>query len=164
MTNAKDATNKPLSLAIKVIIGFHIVSAVLWLFGQTLSIWQHEWVASFGLQIPAESTENAVIQYDRAIAITDTFILIPLHLMAAYGLLERKFYGVICSWMAFALSMYWPTIFICTRYTFAAGDVKTPPTDAFSACVVVFVIVFSIWGSWYQCRNKELLLWWEKDF
>lgn len=93
MTSAKDVTTKPLSLCMKVIIGFHIVSAMLWLFGQTLSIWQYELVASWGFQTPANLTENAVVQYDRGMAIADTFILIPLHAMAAYGLLERKFYG-----------------------------------------------------------------------
>lgn len=165
MTNAKNVTNKPLSLGLKVIIGFHIVSAVLWLFGQTHSIWQHEMVASWGLQTSAAETEHAVIQYDRAMAIVDTLILIPLHAMSAYGLLNREFYGVICSWMAFSLSLYWPSIFIASRYTFATGGVQTPPTDVVSASVVGFIIAFSIWGSWYQCRrNKELLLWWEKDF
>ena len=91
MTNAKDVTNKPLSLSLKIIIGFHIGSAVLWFFGQTLSIWQHELAASWGFQ--TNETDNAVIQYDRAIAMADTIILIPLHAMAAYGLLDRKFYG-----------------------------------------------------------------------
>lgn len=42
-----------------------------------------------------ESTENGVVELWRACAMADTLVQIPLHVMAAVGLLRRKFYGVI---------------------------------------------------------------------
>ena len=162
MMTAKDATNKPLSMAIKIIICFHLVSTGLWLVGQTLVIiWL---VASSRLQTPAATTENAMLQYDRAISITDTFILIPLHAMSTYGLSHREFYSIICSWIALALSMYWPTIFYLDKAHACHQRLANTSTNAFGQPVIIIFIAFNIWGSWYVCRNKELILWWETDF
>ena len=162
--DAKDVTTKPLPTGIKVIIVFHILSTCLWLVGQTLSIFDYDFVAEYtGLVERRELTENAVVEFYRAIAIADTAIGIPLHVLSAYGLLQHKFYGAICSWMAFCFSMYWPSIFWGTHITFVQGNVKHPPLNALDGSIPALVFIFAVWGSWYQCHLRELILWWEKD-
>jgi len=154
----------PLSLALKIIIAFHAFSVPLWLFGQTFSIWQYDMVASTGLQPPRDVSDNAVVENNRAIAMADSVVLIPLHAMAAVGLLQRQFYGVITAWMAFALSMYWPAIFWMSLIAYQQGGVQHEAPDAESLIVTAVVFVFAAWGSWYLCRSKEMLIWHEKEF
>ena len=155
----------PLSLALKAIVVFHIVNAGLWLVGQSLAVWQYDLVASWGLQVPRELLDDAVVETNRAIGMADTVILNPVYIVAAVGLLNRKFYGVVCSWMAFALTMYWTSIGCTLDIAYASGDIKHVPLDNFSLAVVAFDFAFSVWGSWFlMCRFSEVLAWLQKDF
>lgn len=47
--NAKDATKKPLPLAIKAIVAFHLFFAGLWLVGQTGAIFRYDLVGAPGV-------------------------------------------------------------------------------------------------------------------
>ena len=164
MVDAKEVANKPLSLGMKAIIAFHVWSACMWLLGQSYSVYDYDWVASLGLQNPREVSDPAVIGFNKAIAMADTLTMIPLHILAALFLARRQFSGVILSWMAFATDMYWNVLAFTTEVAFYIEDVKHNPLDVASQLVVVAIFLFSVWGCWYQCRNKDFLSWWEKDF
>uniref|UniRef100_A0A7R9VM25 EXPERA domain-containing protein n=1 Tax=Pseudictyota dubia TaxID=2749911 RepID=A0A7R9VM25_9STRA len=157
------SSSPPLSLALKAIVVFHVVNAGLWLVGQTLAVWQYDLVASWGFQTPRELLDGAVVETNRAIGMADTIVLNPVYIMAAAGLLKRQFYGAICSWMAFALTMYWTSIGYALDIAYESGGIKNVPLDAFALAVISFDFAFSVWGSWYLCRSNEVLVWWQKD-
>ena len=121
-------------------------------------------MASTGLQSPRNGTDPAVVETNRAIALADTFILISLHVMSLVGLLNRQFYGVITSWMAFVISMYWPTVFWMSLITYRQGDIQHEAVDMAYLVITAFIAVFSGWGSWYLCRSVEMLEWHEREF
>ena len=77
---------KRLPLAVKVIVGFHLVSFVLWLFGQTGAVLAYDTVAAWGFQEPRTLTDPALVEVNRAIGLTDTFLMLPLYLVATVGL------------------------------------------------------------------------------
>jgi len=162
--NAVTREQSPLSNGLRIILTFHIVSAILWLVGQTGSVFFYDTVASWGLQEPRRDVDPALVQVNVAVALSDTFVLIPLHVMAAYGILKRAFYGIICSWMNFAVTLYWTTLFWTGMIVYAVGGVKNGHLDAITLAIVLLIIGMAIWGSWYQCRNKKLIEWWERDF
>jgi len=142
-----------MSLGLKLIIGFHILNLVLWFFGQTWAVIDYDAVASWGLQDPRALLNPAIVEVNRGIGLADTFILLPIFLLATIGLLRKKFWGAVFSWMAFAITLYWPTVFWCSQFFFASNGITHYPT-AISAIILPAIFMgFSIWGSWYLYRE-----------
>ena len=162
MTSAQE---QQLSLGLRVIVGFHILSAFLWILGQTFAVFSYDAAASMGLQEPRDLTDPALVQVSIGIGMADTVILIPLHTLAAYAIVRREFYGIIMSWMNFAVSMYWTAIYWTGLIAYGMGSIKHASADTTSLAVTIFVFLFAVWGSWYQCRGcRGLVDWWVNDF
>jgi hypothetical protein len=155
--------DEPIPSGIKVLIGFLILHTLL-LLTQTWAVFQYDLMASYYLQEPRFMAEEAVVQSNRAIGLADTVVMLPLSFMAIYGLLTRKFYGVICSWMLLGTALYWPAQFIASRFTYASANIKHVNLrgEDFFICTVVFL--FACWGSWLLCRSPQLIEWWKEDF
>jgi len=159
------APSTELPRGVQVIIGFHIVNLCLWIVGQAGALVNYDWVASIGLQDPREMTDQAIVANSLGIATTDTLILLPLLALATVGLLTFQFYGVICSWMVFAVSMYWTMMFWMTAgITYVSANIEHVPVRLSTLVPTAAIFGFSVWGSWYLCRNEKLLIWWERDF
>jgi hypothetical protein len=158
------STDTPrLSLGIKALIGFLIAHALL-LLTQTWAVFDYDTVASMKLQEPRSMADEAVVQANRAIGLADTLIMLPLNTMAVVGLLRRKFYGVICSWMLLGIALYWPIVFVMSRFTYASADIRHIPLRAEDIITTGVVFLLSCLGRWLLCRSPELIEWWEEDF
>lgn len=145
-----------LLLGVKVIIGFHIFSFVTWSFGQSGAVVAYDRVASWGLQDPRALVDPVIVQVNRAIGLTDTFIMLPLFLVATVGLLRRKFYGAVASWLAFGMTLYWPVVFWASQGFYAAADIRHAPTPAAAILLPGALWLIAAWGSWYLFKNREL--------
>ena len=102
-----------LPLGIKVIIGFHVLSLVMWFFGQTMAVVAYDKVAEWGLQGPRALLDPAVVEVNRAIGLADTIVMLPLFILAAIGLIRKRYYGAVASWLVFGMTLYaaaavWP--------------------------------------------------------
>jgi len=147
-----------LPLGIKIIIGFHLLSFVMWFFGQGGAVVAYDKVAEWGLQDPREALDPVIVEVNRAIGLTDTIIMLPLFIVAAIGLLRRRFYGAVVSWWALGMTLYWPVVFWTSQGFYAAANIKHQPTPIAAIIVPGAVLLFACWGSWYLCRKRELFL------
>jgi hypothetical protein len=77
MTSAQD---QQLSLGLRIIFGFHILSALLWILGQTFAAFSYDAVASISLQEPRDLADPALDQVSIGIGMADNIILIPLRI------------------------------------------------------------------------------------
>lgn len=145
-----------LPLGLKVIIGFHFVSFVFWFFGQTLAVIDYDLVAGWGLQDARERIDPVIVQVNRAIGLADTIIMLPLHLVAGIGLLRRRFFGAVASWIVFGISAYWPVVFWCSQSFYKEADITHVPISAAVIVLPALVVLISCWGSWYLARNRGL--------
>ena len=146
-----------LTIGIKVIIGFHIVSFVLWFFGQTLAVFAYDLVAGWGLQDPRSLVDPVIVEINRAIGLTDTILMLPLHALAAVGLLQRRFYGAVASWLVFGITLYWPVIFWTSQGFYAAANITHMPMTVAYVLLPGVAALFACWGSWYLYDNRGLL-------
>lgn len=151
-----------LSSGIKVLIGFLFFHALL-LLTQTGAVLDYDLMAGWKLQEPRSMADEAVVQSNRAIGLADTFIVLPLNAMALYGILCRKFYGVICCWLLLGIALYWPVVFVMSRFTYASADIEHVALRLEDAGITGFVFLFACWGSWLLCRSPELVEWWKED-
>ena len=67
-----------LPLGIKVIIGFHLFSFVIWLIGQTGAVIAYDTSAKLGLQDPRSLLDPVIVEVNRGIGLADTIIMLPL--------------------------------------------------------------------------------------
>jgi hypothetical protein len=145
-----------LPLGVKVIIGFHVFSFVIWFFGQTIAVVAYDRAAGWGLQDPRALIDPVIVEINRAIGLTDTIIMLPLFIVAAVGLSRKRFYGAVASWLAFGMTLYWPVVFWCSQGFYAAAGIRHAPTQLGYIILPGSLLLIACWGSWYLGRNREL--------
>jgi hypothetical protein len=114
-----------ISCGIRCIIGFCALNFILWGVAQTLAIWNYDLVASWNLQEPRSIANETVVATNQAIAMADTLIMLPLFAMSIVGLYQRKLYGVVCTWMVFGITLYWPVVWWMSRITYSKSASTT---------------------------------------
>jgi hypothetical protein len=142
---------------IKVIIGFHIFSFAIWSFGQTGAVIDYDRVAEWGLQDPRVLIDPVIVAVNSGIGLADTIIMLPFFVVATIGLLRMRFYGAVASWLAFGMTLYWPTVFWCTQGFYAAAGITHVPTSPLTVVLPGVFLLVAAWGSWYLGRNRRLL-------
>jgi hypothetical protein len=147
---------KKLPLGIKIIIGFHLVSTVLWIFGQGGAVIFYDTVAQWGFQDLRESLDPVIVEANRGIGFADFVIQIPLFIAAVIGLWQRRFYGAVCSWLVLGITIYWPVVDWAKQYFFYQAAVEHQPVDIMVHGILAFFLLFAIWASWYLFKNRRL--------
>jgi hypothetical protein len=150
----KETSGLPLGL--KVIIGLHVVSFVLWFFGQSVAVVAYDSVAEWGLQDQRSLVDPVIVEVNRAIGLTDTIVMLPLFVVAAIGLLRKRFYGAVASWIAFGMTLYWPVIAWSSQGFYAAADIAHQPMTLGYIILPGAAFLIACWGSWYLYRYRGL--------
>ena len=150
----KETSGLPLGL--KVIIGFHVVSFVLWFFGQSVAVVANDTAAAWGLQDQRSLVDPVIVEVNRAIGLTDTIVMLPLFVIAAIGLLRKRFYGAVASWIVFGMTLYWPVVAWSSQGFYAAADIAHQPTTLGYIMVPGAAFLIACWGSWYLYRHRGL--------
>ena len=141
-----------LPAGIKIIIGFHLLNILLWTIGQGGAVISYDTVAEWGLQDPREVLDPVIVEVNRGIGLVDMIIMIPLFIIAVTGLWRKKFYGAVTSWMVFGISLYWPVNYWCSQFFYARAGIKHQPTPASNHVILLIIVTFSLWASWYLFR------------
>jgi hypothetical protein len=145
-----------LPIGVKIIIGFHVFSFVFWFFGQSGAVVAYDAVAKWGLQDARDLLDPVIVEVNRAIGLTDTIVMLPLFIVAAVGLVRRKFWGAVASWLVFGMTMYWPVVFWCSQGFFAAAGITYRPTQPIAILVPGTLLLIACWGTWYLAQRREL--------
>jgi hypothetical protein len=145
-----------LPVGVKIIIGFHIFSFVIWFFGQSGAVVAYDTVAVWGLQDPRDLIDPVIVEVNRAIGLTDTIVMLPLFIVAAVGLARSKFYGAVASWLVFGMTLYWPVVFWCSQSFYAAAGITHRPTPMTATILPGTLMLIACWGIWYLAKQREL--------
>lgn len=138
------------------LIVFHLFNLVIWFFGQTLAFFSYDLVATWGLQEPRALLDPAIVEVNRAIGLTDTLIMLPMFVVAVFGLFAMRFYGAVASWTVLGCSLYWPVIYWTMQSQYAAGGIMHAPTTLVNIVVPGAIWLIAAWGIWYLYRQRVL--------
>ena len=142
-------------LGVKLIIGFFVLSVVLWVIGQGGALVAYDQAASMGFHVARDNADPIHVQVTQGIAFADMIIHFPFFLIAVLGLWQLRFYGVVASWFAFAIDLYWPTVAWAKQTLHVqAGNLQPFPLSLHLA--LAFIFLFSCWASWYLFKNRTL--------
>jgi len=144
-----------ISLGIKIIIGFHMLSIILWIIGQGGAVIAYDTVAKWGLQEPRELVDPVIVEVNRAIGLGDIIIQIPLFILAVIGLWRLRLYGAIASWLAFGITLYWPVVFWSSQHFYEQAGIKHQPTPISFNVILTLILLFAVWASWYLFKNYK---------
>ncbi len=143
-------------LGIWLIIGFFVLSIVIWVVGQGGALVAYDAVAAFGFQETRESIDPILVHVNRGIAFADVVIQVPLFLLAIVGLWRLRFFGAVAAWLTLGVHMYWPTAAWAKQHFYLQEGVKCEPFAFSLHCILAFFFFYSVWASWYLFRNRQL--------
>ena len=146
----------PFPVAVKVILGFHVFNLVIWLIGQTGAVVAYDTVAAWGLQEPRDLVDPALVEVNRGIGLADTIVMLPLFAIAIVGLLRRRFYGAVASWLVFGMTIYWPVVYWCSQGFYARAGLRHVPVSAGTVILPGTLLLIAVWGSWYLAVRREI--------
>jgi hypothetical protein len=89
---------------------------ILLLSGQTFSLIDYDLTVSLRLQESEEEVSEVGVSWDKAFAVADTILYIPLLLIGIIRLLKRKAWGVYSMFGARAITAYWPIVSMITIF------------------------------------------------
>lgn len=141
---------------VRAIIAFHTLNILLWSVGQTAALLDYDRVAEWGLQDARALVDPVIVQVNQGIALADTIVLLPLFAVAAVGLVKRRFFGVVASWLALGITLYWPAVFWSSQAFYGRGGSLHVPITAATLIVPATFFVIGVWASWYLARHRAL--------
>jgi len=149
-------TNRPFTFW--VIITFLIISLIVLLIGQTMALINYDFAVQLGLQESLKDVGQFGIQTNRAFAVADTIVYIPLIVVSIIGLLLKKCWSLYTTAAVMGISIYWSTTII-----FMLIFLKEVPNYHLEAGLEYWLflapfIIFGIWGLLYLVFRGEHLI------
>ncbi len=148
--------HKTAPFGIKLIIGFFVLSTIIWIIGQGGAVVSYDSVARWGFQDLRENVDPVIVEVNRGIALGDVVIQLPLFLVAVMGLWRLRFFGAVASWMALGINVYWTTVAWSKQYFYLLASVRCQPIDTALHGALAFIFLFSVWASWHLFKNRTL--------
>jgi len=145
-------------MAFWVVIIVMSLSVILLLLGQTMAVFNYEFVVSLGMQEDVNEISEFGVQLNRAFGAGDTLIYIPLIVLSIIGLSLKKRWALFISAAVMGVSLYWTTIAV-----FLFWFLESVPNYSFIPgteywIFIAFYLIFGLWGLWYLVYRGESLV------
>lgn len=143
------------SIGFRVLIVVGIVLNVMFLLGQTLSLFDHDLTVALGLQESAAELTDAGIAFAKGFAFGDTVFYVPLFVAGIVGLLRNRPWGAWCMSGALAVTVYWPVVHLYTIYAGKDALHLSPGKYLSYSVILPLTALYGLWGMWFLYRNRE---------
>ena len=141
-----------------IMASFLAISIPLMLAGQTLSVFDYELTTRLGLQEARDQVGAYGVQFNKAFAVADTVVYLPLIVLSLSGLITRKRWALFTTAAFAGASIYW-TVTIAAAFRLlpeVESYVYQPPFQIWLFVVVYFL--FGVWALAYLIWRGERLL------
>ena len=148
MNNKKD-------LGFLILISVGLLLTVMFLLGQTLSLFNYDLTVQWGLQESATEVTNVGVAFLKGYAFGDTIFYIPLLVLGILGLLKGKKYGFFAMFGALAVSVYWPATILYTIFIERTAIVMHADKYISFSILLPLIMFYGLWGMLYLYKNQE---------
>ena len=150
--------NEKRPVAYWIICSFLALSVILFLLGQTTSLFAYDFAVRIGLQESVEEVSEFGVEVNRAFGAGDTLILIPLMIVSMVGLVLKKRWALLATAGAMGISAYW-AVTVAAMFVFLPGapGYQLVPGPEYWLFLGAH-IAFGIWGLPYLALRGDRLL------
>ncbi|MCK5534244.1 hypothetical protein KAI68_03935 [bacterium] len=146
--------NKTRGLGFWILISIGILLSIMFLFGQTLSLFNYDLTVSLGLQESVEEVGEIGVAWAKGFAFGDTVLYLPLLLIGIIGLLKRKKWGVYSMFGSLAITVYWPIVSLFSIFA-GKNNINLNPDKFISYSIILpLIAIYGLWGMWFLYRNR----------
>jgi hypothetical protein len=139
---------------VRIIIGFFVVSVLIWVVGQGGAVVTYDRVAELGFHPERDQVDPITVLVTQGIAVGDVLIQLPFFLVAILGLWRLRFFGVAAAWIALGINLYWTSVAWAKQFYYLQAGVDTEPFGFPVHAPLAFIFLFSAWASWYLYVNR----------
>lgn len=143
-------------MALRIIIGFLVVSVFIWIVGQGGAVVAYDSVAALGFHPERDHVDPITVLVTQGIAVGDVLIQLPFFVAAILGLARLRFYGAAAAWIGLGINLYWITVAWAKQWYYLQAGVDTEPFGLSLHAPLAFMFLFSAWAIWYLFRNRSL--------
>ena len=144
------------SFWILIVVG--IILSLMFLAGQTLSLFNHDLTVSLGLQESKEEIGKIGIAFAKGFAFADTAAYLPLLMIGIIGLLKRKTWGLFSMFGAMAISVYWPLVHLYAIWIDTKSIQLNPEKYVSYSIILPLISIYGLWGMWYLYKSQRNLV------
>ena len=140
------------------IIGFLFISLILLLAGQTMALIDYDFAVETGLQEHIDEVTVLGVEMNKAFGASDTFVYIPLIVIALVGLIGRKSWALIPTAAVMGISAYWSVTMIFALLFFeGTPGYRLQPGMEYWIILSTYTL-FGVWGLLYLSTRGAVLL------
>ncbi len=137
-----------------VIIIIAVLLVIMFLMGQTLSLFNYEMTVEMGLQESEQEIGRVGVAFLKGYAFGDTVFYIPLLIIGIVGLLKRKKWGLYSMFSALAISVYWPTTILYSIFIGRESINFSADKYLSFSILLPLIMIYGLWGMWYLYKNN----------
>ena len=130
---------------------------IMFLLGQTWSLFDYEFTVSIGLQESLEEIKEIGVAFAKGFAFGDTVFYIPLFIIGIVGLFKRRSWGIFSMFGALAITAYWPLVHLYTIYIGKNVLELNPEKYIYYPIFFLLLVIYALWGMWFLYRNRDVL-------
>ena len=141
-----------------ILISIAILLVIMFLAGQTLSLFNYDLTVRLGLAESENEIGKGGVAFLKGYAFGDTIFYMPLLILGIVGLIKSKKWGFYSMFGALAISVYWPaTILYAIFIERTAITLQADKYISFSI-LLPLIMIYGLWGMWYLYENNEVLV------
>ena len=138
-----------------VLISIAIILVIMFLLGQTLSLFNYKLTVAWGLQESSEEVGDVGVAFLKGYAFGDTIFYIPLLILGIIGLIKSRKWGLYSMFGALAISVYWPTTILYAIFIERTAITLTPDKYISFSILLPLIMVYGLLGMLYLYRHKK---------
>ncbi len=138
-----------------VLISIAIILVIMFLLGQTLSLFNYELTVAWGLQESSEEVGDVGVAFLKGYAFGDTIFYIPLLILGIIGLIKSRKWGLYSMFGALAISVYWPVTILYAIFIERTAIILTPDKYISFSIILPLIMVYGLLGMLYLYRHKK---------
>lgn len=141
-----------------ILIIIAIFLNIMFLLGQTWSLFDYEFTVSIGLQESLAEVKEIGVAWAKGFAFGDTIFYMPLFIIGIVGLFKRRFWGILSMFGALAITAYWPLVHLYTMYIGKNAFELSPEKYVYYPIFFLLLVIYSLWSMWFLYKKRDGLV------
>ena len=141
------------SIGFWILISISSLMVIMFLVGQTLSLFNYNLTLELGLQESEKEVGKVGRAFLKGYAFGDSIVYIPLLIAGIVGLLNNRRWGKYSMFAALSISVYWPATILYAIFIERIAITLQPDKYISFSILLTSIMIFGLWGMRYLYKK-----------